>query len=377
MKILLITNIPNPYRIPLFNELYSLLQEKGMELKVIFAAETYSRRKFILDLNDCKFNYEFLGSGQISLGDSEKTTFKYGNLAEVFKAEKPDRIIVSGFSLATMKAWWYTRFNRSKFIIWSGSVTANNKGLGFLRSIQRRFLTAYSASFVVYGKRAGKYLETLGVTPKKIFSAINTVDTVFFSEKTAKLKEIDQFSDNKHRLCYVGYLSKRKNIGQLLLCLKRLSEQRSDFVLDLIGDGDDVANLQQMVMELKLENYVQFVGFKQKAELPEYFAKTNVFLFQTGFDIWGLVLNEAMAAGLPCIVSPNAGAVDDLILEGQTGFIIDFNDEDKIIQKINFLFDHPNEAKLIGAKASQYIQENANVKISAQGFLNALDYSVQ
>ena len=71
MKILVITNIPNPYRIPLFNELNIQLREKGMEFKVIFAAETYSRRKFVIDLNDCKFEFAFLGSEQIILLKTE------------------------------------------------------------------------------------------------------------------------------------------------------------------------------------------------------------------------------------------------------------------------------------------------------------------
>ena len=375
MKILIITNIPNPYRIPLFNELNIQLREKGMQLKVIFAAETYSRRKFVIDLNDCKFDFAFLGSGQISFGNSEKTTFRYGNLSEVLKNENPDRIIVSGFSMATMKVWWYTRFKKAKFLVWSGSVTTKGKGAAFLRSLQRKFLATYSAAFIVYGTRAGKYLESLGVPAGKIFKAINTVDTAYFSQKTAELKGNRSLSDNKHRLLYVGYLSKRKNVGQLLECIRKLAEVRQDFVLDLIGDGDNKTDLQRQVVELKLEDYVRFPGFKQKEELPEYYAQTDVFLFQTGFDIWGLVLNEAMAAALPCIASPNAGAVDDLIDDGRTGFIVDFDNVNLVIEKINFLLDNKEQAKIIGTNAAQLILHNAGVKQSANGFVQAISFT--
>ncbi|MBK6397822.1 MAG: glycosyltransferase family 4 protein [Bacteroidetes bacterium] len=375
MKILVITNIPNPYRIPLFNELNIQLREKGMDLKVIFAAETYSRRKFVIDLNDCKFEFAFLGSEQISFGNSEKTTFRYGNLTEVLKSENPDRIIVSGFSMATMKVWWYTKFSKAKYLIWSGSVTTIGKGASFIRSLQRKVLAANSAAFIVYGKRAGKYLESLGVQAKRIFKAINTVDTTFFREKTVELQGKSRLSDNKHRLSYVGYLSKRKNVDQLLICIRQLANVRQDFVLDLIGDGDHLSDLQRQVVELKLESFVQFTGFKQKEELPEYYAQTEVFLFQTGFDIWGLVLNEAMAAGLPCIASPNAGAVDDLIEDGKTGFIVDFNNVDRVLEKINFLLDNKEQAKIIGMNASQFILHNAGVKQSAKGFVDAIVYS--
>ncbi len=372
MKVIIVTNIPNPYRIPLFNELNEMLLADGKELKVIFAAETYSRRKFVIDLNDCKFNFEFLGSDQMTFGNSERTTFKYEKLSDVFKKEQPDVIIVSGFSMATIKTWWYTRFNKAKFIIWSGSVSTKQKGLSLLRSLQRRLLAASASAFIVYGNRAGKYLSTLRVPQQKIFKAINTVDTSFFSEKTAELKEKGPKGSNKHNLCYVGYLSERKNVKQLLLCIRKLTDKRSDFKLDLIGDGDDKETLQQFAMELNLENIVHFVGFKQKSELPEYYAATDVFLFQTNFDIWGLVLNEAMAAGLPCIASPNAGAVDDLIKDNETGFIIDYKNVNSIVEKIEYLFDHPDHAKQIGKNAKQFILQNATAQKSAQGFLDAV-----
>lgn len=372
MKILIITNIPNPYRVPLFNELNIQLAAKGMELKVIFAATTYSRRKFVLNLNDCKFDFAFLGSEQISFGNSEKTTFRYNQLNEVLKSERPDRIIVSGFSAATMKVWWYTRKNRAQFLIWSGSVTSKGKGVEFLRNLQRRVLAAYSAAFVVYGSRAGQYIESLGVNSKKIFKAINTVDTDFFREKTAELKESANLSANKHRLSYVGYLSERKKVGKLLESIRLLADQRQDFVLDLIGDGDAKSDLQRQVKEMRLGDFVRFPGFKQKHELPEYLATTDVFLFQTGFDIWGLVLNEAMSAGLPCIVSPNAGAVDDLIIEGQTGYVVDFDNVNEVVKKINDLLDHPDHAKKIGENAARFIQHNATIAISANGFVEAI-----
>ena len=377
MKILVITNIPNPYRLPLFNELNKQLIHEKMEMKVIFAAETYSRRKFVLDMNDCKFNFAFLGSEQISFGDSEKTTFRYGNLSDVLKKEKPDRIIVSGFSLATMKVWWYTRFNKAEFLIWSGSVTVKGKGMSMVRKWQRRLLMAYSSAFVVYGERAKKYLLDLGVKSSKIFKGINTVDTTFFKVQSRILKENRVNSTNKKQITFVGYLSKRKNASQLLNCIRLLKTQRSDFMLEVIGDGDDKEQLMELVKTLKIDDCVHFAGFKQKEELPEYYSRTDVFLFQTNFDIWGLVLNEAMAAGLACIVSPNAGAADDLIEEGKTGFVIDFNNEKKIVEKINELLDNESMRKSIGENASAFIELNAGVKQSAEGFVKAIRSTIK
>lgn len=93
-----------------------------------------------------------------------------------------------------------------------------------------------------------------------------------------------------------------------------MQKLRNDFSLRIIGDGPAADSLKTLTKELELENTIIFEGFKQKSDLPPYLEQTDCFLFQTGCDIWGLVLNEAMASGLPCIVSPNAGAARDLIL---------------------------------------------------------------
>ena len=76
-RILLITNIPTPYRIPLFNELKEQLERKGLELKVVFGALGYSRRKWAVDMSQCKFEYEVLPSKNLYFSDSEKSSFTY------------------------------------------------------------------------------------------------------------------------------------------------------------------------------------------------------------------------------------------------------------------------------------------------------------
>src|SRR6185503_2700240 len=117
-RVLVVTNIPNPYRIPLFNEIRNQLDEKGIALKVVFASEGYERRKFALDFSEMKFDYEFLNSPKISFGNSEKTVFTYRGLNRVIRKFEPDRIIVAGFSVATLKIYLRSIFRKTDFIIW-------------------------------------------------------------------------------------------------------------------------------------------------------------------------------------------------------------------------------------------------------------------
>jgi glycosyltransferase involved in cell wall biosynthesis len=371
-KILLITNIPNAYRIPLFNELMQQLRQQDMELVVVFAASGYNRRKSIIDLSDCRFRYIILNSEAITPGnDPEKTYFSYKGLYTVLKKEDPYRIIVSGFSAAAVKVWCYAFLNRKKYIIWSGAVLKQGRNDSLMRTLLRKFLVKRAAAFIAYGSLAARYLQHTGAKTEKITIGINTVDTQFFAEQTAgERKKITD--DGIRHLLFTGYLVPRKKVSSVLKVAARLAALRNDFCIDIVGDGDERTLLQEQVKQQKLQDFVKFHGFKQKNELPAYMARCSIFLFQTGFDIWGLTLNEAMAAGLPCIASINAGAAADLIIQGKTGFALDYEQLDEVVNVINQLLDDPELAKKTGQAAAAYITEHATLKQSAGGFVNAV-----
>jgi glycosyltransferase involved in cell wall biosynthesis len=229
-----------------------------------------------------------------------------------------------------------------------------------------------ASGFIAYGSKAKEYLVSMGADAAKVFIGINTVDTSFYAEQTNELRKNLPPSPLKH-LTYIGYLSERKKVIQLLYVVKLLAEMRTDFVLDLIGDGDTKQELMDYVSREKLDRFVRFHGFLQKEQLPEHLACSQCFLFQTGFDIWGLVLNEAMAAGVPCIASPNAGSTFDLITEGETGFSMYFENAVEVSNKINELLNNSEKTLEMGRKAALFIMNNASVKISAFGFVNAIE----
>ncbi|HNQ61382.1 MAG TPA: glycosyltransferase family 4 protein [Bacteroidia bacterium] len=374
-KVIIVTNVPNPYRIPLFNEIHAQLLKKNIALKVVFGSENYSRRKSKLNLAECSFTYVFLNSVKYDFGNSEKTYFTYKGLLKVLESEKADCVIMSGFSIGTSKLWWRSLWKKTNYIIWSGAVKAPGRNDSLLRRIQRRLIAGSAKGFIAYGSKAKDYIMSLGIDAEKIEIGINTVDTAFFSAETKALRSV-LTPDNVARLTYIGYLSTRKNVLRLLEIIHELSLERKDFVLDIIGDGDDKPNLEKFVQMNSLSEIVHFHGFKQKSELPAYLAGSAGFLFQTDFDIWGLVLNEAMAAGLACISSTQAGATVDLIKDGETGFIVDYKNKDLVKSKINWILDNPDQARLMGEKARNFIEQEASLHVSASGFVRAITRSL-
>jgi glycosyltransferase involved in cell wall biosynthesis len=372
-KILLITNIPNPYRVPLFNELNEQFLKEDMQLKVVFASSGYKRRLFTLSKSDFKFDYITLDGGIYNFeGNPEKTTFRYKGLWELLRKEKPDKIIVSGFSIATMTVFLWKLRSSTPFLIWSGSIEKENRTTGILRSIQRTLLMKAASAFIVYGSKAREYLVKAGVSDKKICTAINTVDTNYFYEETTRLRKNNNQHNRVITFIYLGYLVPRKNVQLLLEAILQVSKKRRDFKLEIIGEGSSKPELENFVINHQLQEIVRFEGFRQKNELPAYFAKSSGLLFQTDFDIWGLVLNEAMAAGLPCLASTNAGATYDLIEDGVTGFVVNFTDIQAIAEKIIRIIDHQEESKEMGERAADFIRTKANLAVSAKGFLEAL-----
>ena len=371
-KVILITNIANPYRVPLFNELSNQLHNKNIHLKIVFANKTYKRRRFTINENEFKFDFCFLNNEAITLGsNSENSYFTYSGLFQQLKNEKPDTIIVSGFSSATIKVFLYSLIKRTPYIIWNGSIEKAGRKDSLIRTIQRKLLTRFSSAFVAYGTKAKEYLKSIGADDEKVFIATNTVDTSFFEKETEKHRAI-LVNDDIYHFLYLGYLVPRKNVGLLIDIANDLQKQRNNFCIDVIGDGESREQLELKVKNLGLSQFVKFHRFKQKHELPPYFAQTKALLFQTDFDIWGLVLNEAMAAGVPCISSVNAGASSDLIQNGYNGFIVDYENKSDIIEKITFIIENPKEAIEMGKRASEFVNTNVNLNECAKGFVNAI-----
>lgn len=374
-KVVLITNIPNPYRVPLFNTLNSLLKNDGICLKVIFGAAGYSRRLFKIRKEEMLFNYTILTDTPMTRGnDGEKTIFLYQGLISELRKEKPDLIIVSGFSPATIKVLLYKIASGTPYLIWNGSIENPGKKISIMTMIRQKLLCRFSDGFISYGKMAAGYLQKLGAEQKRIVVATNTVDTTFFREETQRLRK-------SHRepvtvFLVIGYLVPRKEMGDLLEAVRLVAQSRKDFRVDILGEGTARGEMEEFVRKHHLDSIVNFHGFVQKGDLPVWLAQSSALLFQTGYDIWGLVVNEAMAAGVPVLSSPNAGATYDLIRDGENGFVVDFRNHAHAAKMLQWVMDHPEDTAEMGKRASEFIQKNASLENASNKFKEAIQMTL-
>jgi glycosyltransferase involved in cell wall biosynthesis len=372
-KVFMVTNIPTPYRLPLFKVISEKLATKEIVLKVIFGGPGYARRKWHMDFSQYIFSYHILKPWKFRIkNNQERTFFLYPGLLRIILHEKPELIIVIGFSFATLQILLYKLITGKRYIIWSGSIHNIYVKRGFFRNIIRKCLISHASGFVAYGSKAKDYLISMGAPAERIEIGINTTDTEFYFRETERLRSQVKKLPVKQVL-YFGYLTSRKRIDLVLYALARINKLDRDFNFVIVGDGPKRDSIFKMAAKLGIADKVQFTGFKQKTEIPAYLAIADCFVFPSEYDIWGLVLVEAMAAGLPCISSVLSGATIDLIQEGETGFALDFSETEKVAERILWIFDHPEEATRIGANASRFIRENVNIEKSAAGFVRSIE----
>ncbi len=370
MKLLVITNIPNPYRIPLFNLLNQKLQARQHELHVAFGTSSYQRRKFVLNPSEFKFPYTVLDSGKMSLFGREGVLLTYSGIRKLVRHQQPDVVVVAGFSLATLKLFLLSLVSRVPYYIWSGVIHSPNRRQSLRQRWYRSLLAKRAKGGIAYGTRAGEYLRDLGIRTEGIQVAINTVDTTFFQEATCRYRQQQNQSTIAKKLVYVGYLTRGKRVDLLLRLVKQLAGQRNDFYLQIIGDGPEMAPLKEQAERLEIRSLVEFTGFVQKEELPRYLADAYVFLFPSEYDIWGLVLVEAMAAGIPVLASYKAGASLDLVQEGLNGWMINFEDIPLVAARVASLLSDPEMQARMSVEAVRFVQNNVTLEHSVAGFLN-------
>jgi glycosyltransferase involved in cell wall biosynthesis len=205
--------------------------------------------------------------------------------------------------------------------------------LNFLPPFKRRLKTAalkplFAAisGFLSIGRHNTEFYRAWGVPTQKIHLTPYSVDNDFwltqatqFSSRKSQLKRDLGFALEIPVILFSGKLISKKRPLDLLRAFEQVSKNHRCGLV-FLGDGQQREELQAYANKRRLAN-VRFVGFKNQTEIAPYFAMSDVFVLPSGFEPWGLVVNEAMCFGLPIIASDKVGAAGDLVEPGVNGFI--------------------------------------------------------
>ncbi len=242
---------------------------------------------------------------------------------------KPDVIISIGWAdRSYQRLLLFSNKNKIPIVIVSDSIikTEKNRKRFFLKEIIKAFILKGYSSALVAGKESKLYLEELGFSSKNIFSPWDVVDNKFFEEY--KLNK--NLNNNKYFLC-VSRLLERKNLFSLIESFSNYQKLGGNWGLKIIGSGELYSKLVEYSEIIIDRSKFELINWLQIEDLVKYYKESSAFILPSYFDNWGLVINEAIASGLPCIVSKNCGCAVDLIINNLSGFIFDPYDKKELV----------------------------------------------
>lgn len=211
------------------------------------------------------------------------------------------------------------------------------------------------------------------------------VDNIFFAERTrearSRVVELRQqlgLEPSRPVILFASKLQERKRAEDLIEAFRTLGQTApaaSRPYLVIVGDGEERARLESLCARTGLRD-VSLAGFRNQTELPAFFALADVFVLPSRHEPWGLIVNEAMAAGCPVIVSSEVGAAADLVTDGVEGFVFPAGNVHALAAALYAALRDPERLAAMGAAAARRIA-SWDFEADVRGLRSALAFTTR
>lgn len=317
-------------------------------------------------------------------------------MADLLDGINPDVLCVSGWGLTVSLAAiaWAAR-RGIPLVMLSESNEFDEPRVAWKEFVKRRIVSLCSAG-LAGGSPQDEYLVRLGLPGERVFKGYDVVDNDHFEKEVSKVvgrrvpgveggeshQRPGPESVNKRPYFFAcARFVEKKNFPGLIRAYScyweksRLSTldscpstsetadpsafslQPSVFDLVIAGDGEERVEIERTIRQLGLGDHVHLVGAKGYDELPAYYAHAGAFIHASTTEQWGLVVNEAMACGLPVLVSNRCGSAHDLVKEGENGWSFDPTNEEQMADLMLRIARDPDLRRRMGARSREIIAE--------------------
>lgn len=296
MRIKVITNLPAPYRQPIWDYLAN-----KYNLHVVFLLGKRNWRGWLVDGNK-KWSYEFLDLKMIKFKEIEVIPWPFG-VRKILK--NCDLLILSGWHtpmyilltlLAKRRVIPIIQFYES----FEGNSAFKSRTL---RTIKAKILNL-ADRIVTVSKLSNEYLMAIGIPERKITTLFNPIHYEGWVERLPKSER----NFEKSSFLFVGQLIERKGVKNLILAFDKLED--NDYELEIVGDGPLKSELMSVVARSSKSERIRFFGNQTGTELHERFASNRILILPSAEEVWGLVVNEALASGMHVVVSAQCGVAE-------------------------------------------------------------------
>ena len=341
-KLLILSIYPAPYRLELCGYI-----SKEFQVDIYFEYSNGDNR-----------NENWFQKGKYQLLDTPEGKRAYQQ--SVKKIKEYDLVLIYDYTtIESRKLIAKCKKKKVPYVINCDGVILPHKKK-FLKDIVKRWLLSKAAAYMASGEHAKEYFLRYGAKEEKVyihhFSTLHEHDIlstpIIGEEKIALRKKLGLPVDKKIAIA-VGRFIPLKRYDYLIREWKRVDEE---CCLLLIGGGEEFGKYQSIIQEQGVKNVI-IESFHPSEELYEYYKASDVFIHPTSYDVWGLVVNEAMAKGLPVIVSDTCVAGLELIQEGENGYLFPMGQESIAIEKLLKVLSDDNLKQAMSAGCLKTIKD--------------------
>jgi glycosyltransferase involved in cell wall biosynthesis len=316
VKLVCIFASPMPYNTPILNEL-----ARRLDLHVIYMSSKDRVTRFA-DLwgDEPQFDYSFFWSRALTSAAVDlRASFSIG-ISRRLSRLRPDAILVRSWQPLVLEPVLWSRLSGRAAIMWSESTRFSGVMRGAMSTALRRALLQSVDSFVSNGSQATVYLRELGVPEGKIVTSRLPAGSTLLAPGSAARSSAE--GDMTVRFLYVGRLIPQKRPLELIETFATVRREVPDTTLTLVGGGLLESKVRDAAQRA---SGVRYVGFREGLELAHHYAESDVLVLPALREVWGLVVNEALAHGLFVVATDEVGSAYDLLGE-QTGLMVPAND---------------------------------------------------
>ncbi len=360
MKVALLTNFIPPYRKSLFRR----LSERVDHLKILVSVEMEANRHWQVDHSGLEVavqkTWSFKQKWKPKNGFQEESFLHipYDTLAQL-RRFNPDVVISAELGMRSLLAALYCRMAGKPLVLWLTLSERTESNKGGIRLRLRKFLLASAHTLLCNGKSAERYVRQLGYD-KESFFVPYTSDYPLNSEPPKAIGTVRQ-------VLFTGMLIDRKGVKEMVDALEAWAQQDSAVPMHLkvAGDGPEKVHFKRLD-GLKILTY-ECLGSVPYAEVGKLYRESDLYLFPTLADEWGVVVNEALASGLPVLGSRYSQAVEELIRDGYNGWLFKPDNTDDFIRALNqSLATAPDQREQLYENCQKSIQDITPEKVALQ-----------
>lgn len=384
MRLAALYSHPSQYAVPLFRELSG---RPGIDFHVFYmsrqgADNTFDPgfgKSFSWDIPVLEgYRHSFIPN--LRAGHSVERFFDLMNVQVLGELRKGryDALLVHGYEhFAKWLAFLGAGMSGTRIILRGESHLALSRKPAVRIAKQVVFSNLFRGfhAFAYVGSLNREYYKSFGVDDRRLHFAPYSVDNDFFRDAAARLREKrDELrrgfgvTDNAPVVLFSGKLCARKQPEPLLRAFAKVRSRHRCHLL-FAGDGELRAGLESLRDEMRIPD-VHFAGFLNQSAIPGAYAAADLFVLPSTFETWGLVINEAMAAGLPVIATDSVGCSSDLIQEGVNGFVVPRDGNDELADRIEQLVVNP-ELRESCARQSARLIDGWSISKTADGIVEA------